>query len=217
MTGTDRVCTCGAVAANNAEALAYLGYVHRRQGQLERSLEELTKAIEPGPRNASLAENRADIYSRPGSGQRQGLRSELPSRSIRMKSSHARAAPQRVNGSGIARRTECSRVIRPTSKLIVNSNVGDVTGVTGERAYMFVLARDYTTALNVWNDARGLPLTSGGSSLREWPFESSLASLPARKRTQKQARLAARATGPRSAQEFLPTPELAWVLSRPET
>ena len=37
-------------------------YVHRRQGQLELSLEELTKALEHDPRNAALAENRADIY-----------------------------------------------------------------------------------------------------------------------------------------------------------
>ena len=38
------------------------------------------------------------------------------------------------------------------SKLIVNSTMGDITGVTGERAYLSVLARDYSAALKVWSD-----------------------------------------------------------------
>jgi TolB-like protein/Tfp pilus assembly protein PilF len=47
---------------NNADAIAFLGYAHRRQGQLERALEELTKALEQDPRDASLAGNLAECY-----------------------------------------------------------------------------------------------------------------------------------------------------------
>jgi tetratricopeptide (TPR) repeat protein len=49
---------------NNSEAVEFSGYVHRRQGQLEHSLKELTKALEQDPRNATLAANRADIFCR---------------------------------------------------------------------------------------------------------------------------------------------------------
>ena len=58
-----------------------------------------------------------------------------------------------VNGRGDIQ--EAVRVLAsyPSDKLIVNSNVGHVTGVTGERAYTFVLARDYQAALKVWDGA----------------------------------------------------------------
>jgi TolB-like protein/Tfp pilus assembly protein PilF len=140
---------------NNAEGLAYLGYVHRRQGQLERSLEELTKAVEQDPRNASLAENRADIYCQTREWTKAGpaLRAAIaidPHEVLGMRGLLISV----VNGSGDVQEGLRLLASYPSdSKLIVNSNVGDVTGVTGERAYMFVLARDYPTALKVWNDA----------------------------------------------------------------
>jgi len=48
---------------NNASALEYSGYVHRRQGKWQLSLEELHQALERDPRNAALAGNIAGSYN----------------------------------------------------------------------------------------------------------------------------------------------------------
>jgi TolB-like protein/class 3 adenylate cyclase len=140
---------------NNSEGLAYLGYIHRRQGRLQLSLEELTKALEQDPRNASLAENRADIYcqTREWTKAQSALRAAVaidPREVLGMRG----LLLSIVNANGDI--PEALRVLASypsDSKLIVNSNIGDVTGVTGERAYMFVLARDYQTALKIWESA----------------------------------------------------------------
>src|SRR5213082_4031364 len=42
---------------NNAQALEYSGYVYRRQGQWQRSLDTLKKSLEQDPRNADVAGN----------------------------------------------------------------------------------------------------------------------------------------------------------------
>ena len=140
---------------NNPEALAYSGYVHRRQGKLELSLEELTKALEHDPRNAALAENRADIYCQT----REWSKAQPPLRAAIAIDPHGVLGMRSlllsiVNGSGDIQ--EALRVLATypsDSKLIVNSTIGDVTGVVGDRAYMFILARDYEAALKVWDDA----------------------------------------------------------------
>src|SRR5438105_15944596 len=47
---------------NSSTALEYAGYGHRRQGQSERRLDELKRALEQDPRNASIAANLANTY-----------------------------------------------------------------------------------------------------------------------------------------------------------
>src|SRR5262245_5445087 len=47
---------------NNAPAIEYSGYVHRRQGQWTRCLEELSKALEIDPRSADVAGNLGQTY-----------------------------------------------------------------------------------------------------------------------------------------------------------
>src|SRR2546429_463271 len=47
---------------NASTALEYSGYVHRRQGQWERCLDELKRSLEQDPRNASIAANLANTY-----------------------------------------------------------------------------------------------------------------------------------------------------------
>src|SRR5947207_3942844 len=47
---------------NAATAVEYSGYVHRRQGQLERCLDELTRTLEQDPRDPSLAATLAASY-----------------------------------------------------------------------------------------------------------------------------------------------------------
>ena len=48
---------------NNAEALQFIGYVHRRQGKWDRCLAELQKTLELDPRNASIGGNIAQTYN----------------------------------------------------------------------------------------------------------------------------------------------------------
>src|SRR5436190_7164539 len=47
---------------NNSQALEYSGYVHRRQGQWQKCLEELNRALERDPRNARVAGNLGQTY-----------------------------------------------------------------------------------------------------------------------------------------------------------
>ena len=139
---------------NNAEALAYSGYIHRRQGQLELSLADLAKALEQDPRNASIAENRADIYCQT----REWAKAQPALRAAIAIDPHGVLGMRSLLLSIVNRNGDIQEALRmlasypSDSKLFVNSTIGDVTGVTGERAYMFVLARDYQAALNVWND-----------------------------------------------------------------
>ena len=136
-------------------ALEYSGYVHRRQGQWKRCLDELKGALEKDPRNASIAANFANTY--------------LP---LRMWQEAERAAkhaieidPQSadgmrtllgsiVNGSGDIKKALRVLASFPTeNKVLVNSNFGDVRAIAGDRAYVFVLARDFKAALKVWETA----------------------------------------------------------------
>jgi len=140
---------------NASTALEYSGYVHRRQGQWERCLDELKRALEQDPRNASIAANFANTY--------------LPLRMWKEAERTARHAleidPQAADGmrtllgsivSGSGNINEAQRVLASfpaENKILVNSNFGDVRAMTGDRAYIFVLARDFEAALKVWEAA----------------------------------------------------------------
>ena len=140
---------------NASAALEYSGYVHRRQGQWEHCLAELRSALEADPRSASLAANVSNTY--------------IP---LRMWKEAARAArhsleldPYAADGmrtllgsiiNGTGDTSEAQRVLAtfPTdNKILVNSTFGSVRDITGERAYVFVLARDFEAALKVWETA----------------------------------------------------------------
>ena len=140
---------------NNSQALEYVGYVHRRQGKLELALEELTKALEQNPRDAALAGNRADIYIQ----WREWLEAQPALKAAITLDPHDVLSMRGLlltilNGSGDIH--EALRVLAtypPDSKLVVNSTIGDITGVTGDRAYTYVLARAYPEALRTWENA----------------------------------------------------------------
>ena len=136
-------------------ALEYSGYVHRRQGQWEHCLAELKRALEADPRNASLAANVSNTY--------------IP---LRMWKEAARAArhsleldPYAVDGmrtligsilGGSGDINEAQRVLATfpaENKVLVNSTFGNVRDITGDRAHIFVLARDFASALKVWETA----------------------------------------------------------------
>ena len=140
---------------NNSQALEYVGYVHRRQGKLELALEQLTKALEQNPRDAALAGNRADIYIQ----WREWLQAQPALKAAITLDPHDVLSMRGLlltilNGSGDVH--EALRVLAtypPDSKLVVNSTIGDITGVTGDRAYAYVLARAYPEALGTWENS----------------------------------------------------------------
>jgi TolB-like protein/Tfp pilus assembly protein PilF len=140
---------------NASTAREYSGYVHRRQGQWERCLDELKRAFAQDPRNPSLAANLAATY--------------LPLRMWKEAERTARHAleidPHAADGmrtllesilSGSGDIHEAQRVLAtfPTeNRILVSSNIGDVRNIIGDRAYVLVLARDFEAALKVWEAA----------------------------------------------------------------
>src|SRR5436190_1808321 len=143
------------VQPNASAALEYSGYVHRRQGQWERCLAELKRALAQDPRNASLAANISNTY--------------IPLRMWKQANRAARHSleldPYAADGmrtllgsivSGSGDINEAQRVLATfpaENKILVNSTFGNVRDMTGDRAYVFVLARDFEAALKVWETA----------------------------------------------------------------
>src|SRR6476659_3887170 len=138
---------------NNAQALEYSGYVHRRQGQWDKCLEELNRALERDPRNAGVAGNLGQTY---------GL--------LRMWKEGERVARHAIsldphefigmgallmivlNGSGdVAEATRTLATFPPENKIVIPTIAGGVP--TGDRAYTFLIAHDLEAALNVWSSA----------------------------------------------------------------
>jgi len=136
---------------NSSTALSYLAYVHRRQGQWERCLDEFKKALEQDPRNAKVA-------------------GDLPTTQISLRmwkvaaggAGHALEIDPHATESmrtllesilaGSGDITEAQRVLAtfPTeNKIFEGSNYGHLRDMTGERAYVFVFARDFNAALKV--------------------------------------------------------------------
>ena len=138
---------------NNAQALEYSGYVHRRQGKWASSLEELRKAVEQDPRNALLAASFGSTYTH----LRMWNEGEHAARHSIGIDPHEVTAMRVLllclqNGSGdIDGAQRALATFPPDSKLISNSIFGSVAGVTGERAYAFMIARKFDQALKVWD------------------------------------------------------------------
>src|SRR5205809_4337942 len=123
---------------NPSTAAEYSGYVHRRQGQWARYLDEFKRALEEDPRNALLAGNVAATYV-----------------TLRMWKETERAAQHTleldprsaegmralldsfVRGSGDV--TEAQRVLATfpaENKILLTADFGDVSNVIGARAYV---------------------------------------------------------------------------------
>jgi TolB-like protein/Tfp pilus assembly protein PilF len=137
---------------NNAQALEYSGYVYRRQGQWQRGLDTLKKSLEQDPRNASVAGNLSQTYcilrmwqdaERVG---RHALSID-PSEVIGMRALLLAI----LNGTGDIKKAQGVLATFPsTNDLISSSASGTVPTVTGDRAYAFVIARDFEAAVKIW-------------------------------------------------------------------
>ncbi|PYJ12210.1 MAG: hypothetical protein DMF06_00365 [Verrucomicrobia bacterium] len=140
---------------NNAQALEYSGYVHRRQGQWQKCLDELSKALERDPRNAGVAGNLGQTYGllrmwKDGERVARHAISLDPHEVIGMRALLLIV----LNGSGnVAEAKRALATFPPENKIVIPSISGGVPHVTGERAYTFVIAHDFEAALNVWSGA----------------------------------------------------------------
>jgi TolB-like protein/Tfp pilus assembly protein PilF len=140
---------------NASAALEYSGYVHRRQGQWKRCLAELKRAFEADPRNASLAANISNTYiplrmwKEAGQAARHSLELD-PYAADAMRT----LLGSIVNGSGDIEQAQRVLATFPAeNKILVNSTFGNVRDVTGDRAYLLVLTRDFEAALKLWETA----------------------------------------------------------------
>ena len=140
---------------NASTALELSGYVHRRQGQWERCQDELKRALDQDPRNASIAANFANTYLP----LRMWKEAERTARHALEIDPHTADGMRTLLGSILNGRgdiNEAQRVLATfpaENKILVNSNFGDVRDMAGDRAYVFVLARDFEAALKVWEAA----------------------------------------------------------------
>jgi TolB-like protein/Tfp pilus assembly protein PilF len=137
---------------NNAQALEYSGYVYRRQGQWQRGLDTLKRSLEQDPRNASVAGNLSQTYCIlrmwQDAERRGGYALSIdPSEVIGWRALLLAI----LNGSGDIKRAQGVLATFPfTNDLISSSASGIVPTVTGDRAYAFVIARDFEAAVKTW-------------------------------------------------------------------
>jgi TolB-like protein/Tfp pilus assembly protein PilF len=140
---------------NNSLALEYSGYVHRRQGQWQQTLNELNHALEQDPRNASLAANLANTYN-----------------ILRMHDEAQRLAKRAVNldphevvgmvgwiNSILMRNGDAEEALRvlatfpADTKLTTNTTVPEFSSMIGYRAWAFAFARKFDAAVQVWDNS----------------------------------------------------------------
>ncbi len=140
------------VQPNNALTLEYSGYVHRRLGQWQVCIAELTRALELDPRSADVAGNLGQTYGL----MREWKQAERIARSAVSMDPHdiigMRALLTTViNSTGdMTKAAPLLQSLPLDEKLITTSISGTVGSVTGERAYTFILQRDFAGALKVW-------------------------------------------------------------------
>jgi TolB-like protein len=138
---------------NNAQALEFSGLVYRRQGQWQRCLDTLKKSLEQDPRNADVAGNLSQTYCSLRMWQDAERRGKHalgidPSDVIGMRALYLAI----LNGSGDIKRAQGVLAAFPsTNDLISSSASGIVPTVTGDRAYVSVIARDFEAALRIWD------------------------------------------------------------------
>ena len=154
---------------NNAQALEYSGYVYRRQGQWQRGLDTLKKSLEQDPRNASVAGNLSQTYCIlrmwQDAERRGGYALSIdPSEVIGWRALLLAI----LNGSGDIKRAQgVLATFSFTNDLISSSASGIVPTVTGDRAYVSVIARDFEAALKVWDGGAYIAADQRRPPLRE--------------------------------------------------
>jgi TolB-like protein len=139
---------------NNLRALEFSAYVHRRQGDWQRALTELTKCLERDPLDASLVANTGGIYTNLRmwpDGKRLGLRSLAldPHSVLGMR----QVVTSDINGAGdISDAKQALGTFPPNVRLLNKVVIGNASAVIGEGTYLHVLEHDFAGALKDWEN-----------------------------------------------------------------
>jgi TolB-like protein len=144
---------------NNPEALQFSAYVHRRQGEWDRTLEEVGRSLEQDPRNASVAGNLAQTYCF----LRRWKEAESTARHALTIDPHEATSMAIVLMSLLNRDGDEQEALRalatfPSDELLV-PNSGTLGMVIGRRAETFILSRNFNAALKAWET--GVNVTGG--------------------------------------------------------
>ena len=144
---------------NNSRVFQYLGYVHRRQGDWASSLEELRKAADLNPRDASLEGNLAFSYLH----LRMWNQGEVSAKHALGLDPHEVIGMRSLlltilNGRGDIDGALSTLTTFPSDSKITAQSFGSVVSVTGERAYTLVIARKFDDALKVWQAPDAAPI-----------------------------------------------------------
>jgi serine/threonine-protein kinase len=139
---------------NNARALEYSGYVHRRQGRWQECLSELGKAEEQDPREAGLPGNFGTTYNQLRmwkEAERFGSRSlALNSHTVDGMRSLMIAS---LNGRGdIKGARRLLETFPPDATLLADAAHATVEGPLGFPAYLSVLEGNYAAALQLFDN-----------------------------------------------------------------
>jgi TolB-like protein/Tfp pilus assembly protein PilF len=144
---------------NNARAIEFSGYVHRRQGDWQRSLAELHKALDYDPRNATLFANIASTYVHLRMW-KEGAQSGQQCLAI---DAHDVVGMRAVllscfNANGDLKEGRRLLSTFPAdSKIVSNSVRGSIASLIGERASALILEHDFPAALKLWDGTANDP------------------------------------------------------------
>jgi TolB-like protein/class 3 adenylate cyclase/cytochrome c-type biogenesis protein CcmH/NrfG len=146
---------------NNVQALNIAAHVHRRQGQWRQHLSELARCEQLDPRDAQIPAQIGASFCRLRmweEANRAGLRSlaldphSLPGMIDVLLSC--------INGTGHIEKARQTLATFPADSLIAVSYKygGEVSNISGQASYVYVVMRDYAAALKAWDKNRGDPI-----------------------------------------------------------
>ena len=135
---------------NNAEALQFIGYVHRRQGKWDRALAELQETLKLDPRNGSIGGNIAQTYIF----LRRWKEAETSASHTLTIDPHEATSMGMLLLSYLNRDGNMREALRmlasyPSDDLLV-PNGGTYAMLVGRRAEAELLNHDYDAALKIW-------------------------------------------------------------------
>jgi TolB-like protein/cytochrome c-type biogenesis protein CcmH/NrfG len=141
---------------NNVNALQYIGYVHRRQGQWKACLSELLKSQEQNPRDAALTANIARTYCHLrmwNEGERQGTLS-LSLNPHTVDAMYAVLLTY-LNGKGDLKGARRALETFPAdANLVQDAGHNMAEGLIGGRAYVSVMEKNFGAALQLFDKGK---------------------------------------------------------------
>ena len=140
---------------NNSEALQFIAYVYRRQGQWERALEGLERSLQRDPRNASTAGNIAQTYCL----MRRWKEAESTARRALAIDPHEATSMTALLFCSLNRDGNTQEALRvlatfPADELLI-ANSGSFNLVVGSRTETLIFSRNFDAALKVWETGPG--------------------------------------------------------------